>query len=55
VDTQSSTPALAGGSNHPPGLFISITTSRLKIITSINTCSDDATPHLAVSFGRRKE
>ena len=49
--TQSSTLALTRGSNHLPGLFISIATFRLQINTSINTCSDDASPHLAVSFG----
>jgi hypothetical protein len=32
--------------------IISIKTSRLKINTSINTCSDDASPHRAVSFGQ---
>jgi hypothetical protein len=38
--------------NHLPGLFISVTTSRLKINILINTCSDDASPHRAVSFGQ---
>ena len=55
ADTQSSTLALAGGSNHLPGLFIFLTTSRLGITTSINTCGDDASPHYLVFFGRRKE
>jgi hypothetical protein len=49
-DTQFSPLALAGGSNHQPGLFISITTSRSRINTSINTYSDDTSPPPAVSF-----